>query len=87
MNVYFDNAATTSIRKEVIDKMSFVSETKKKYVASSQGWKCATCGVQLPGSFEVDHIIRLEHGGTNEINNLRAQCRNCHGEKTAMENL
>ena len=24
MNVYFDNAATTSIRKEVIDKMSFV---------------------------------------------------------------
>ena len=64
-----------------------VSETKKKYVASSQGWKCATCGVQLPGSFEVDHIIRLEHGGSNEINNLRAQCRNCHGEKTAMENL
>lgn len=64
-----------------------VSETKKKHVASSQGWKCATCGVQLPGSFEVDHIIRLEHGGTNEINNLRAQCRNCHGEKTAMENL
>tara|TARA_B100000424_G_scaffold31853_1_gene21732 strand:- start:5408 stop:5962 length:555 start_codon:yes stop_codon:yes gene_type:complete len=64
-----------------------VSETKKKYVASSQGWKCSTCGVQLPASFEVDHKIRLEHGGSNEVSNLHAQCRNCHGEKTTMENL
>ena len=64
-----------------------VSETKKKYVDSRQGMKCATCGVQLPASFEVDHKIRLEHGGSNEVNNLHAQCRNCHGEKTTMENL
>ena len=64
-----------------------VSETKKKYVASQQNWKCASCGAQLKASFEVDHTIRLEHGGTNEVNNLKAYCRNCHGDKTAMENL
>ena len=64
-----------------------VSETKKKYVAAQQGWKCGKCQKQLPAWFEVDHSIRLEHGGTNEVSNLVALCRDCHGEKTAMENL
>lgn len=62
-----------------------VSETKKKYVAAQQNWKCGKCSCQLPGWFEVDHKIRLEHGGDNHIGNLEALCRNCHGEKTAME--
>ena len=64
-----------------------VSETKKKYVAAQQGWKCGNCAKQLPAWFEVDHKIRLEHGGSNHIDNLVALCRDCHGEKTAMENL
>ena len=64
-----------------------VSETKKKYIASSQNWKCKGCSDQLNAWFEVDHIIRLEHGGSNEVQNLVALCRNCHGEKTAMENM
>ena len=64
-----------------------VSETKKKYVASSQDWKCFSCRMKLPASFEVDHKIRLDRGGTNEVNNLIAYCRNCHGEKTALETL
>jgi hypothetical protein len=64
-----------------------VSETKKKYVASSQNWLCGKCGKMLNHTFEVDHRIRLEHGGSNEVNNLVALCRNCHGEKTAMENM
>ena len=64
-----------------------VSETKKKYVASLQNWKCSKCHQQLSAWYEVDHKKRLEHGGTNELNNLEALCRECHGEKTAMENL
>ena len=64
-----------------------VSETKKKYVAAEQGWKCYDCKEQLPAWFEVDHTIRLDSGGSNHINNLVALCRNCHGKKTAMENL
>ena len=64
-----------------------VSETKKKYVASQQGWRCGKCNCQLPAWFEVDHKMRLEHGGSNHIDNLVALCRDCHGEKTAMENL
>ena len=36
-----------------------VSETKKKYVASNQDWKCGDCGTRLNAWFEVDHKIRL----------------------------
>ena len=64
-----------------------VSETKKKYVASMQDWKCGECSKQLNAWFEVDHKIRLEHGGSNEVQNLVAMCRECHGHKTAMENM
>jgi hypothetical protein len=64
-----------------------VSETKKKYVAANQDWKCGDCGVQLDHTFEIDHKVRLEYGGDNDVSNLIALCRNCHGKKTAMENM
>jgi hypothetical protein len=64
-----------------------VSETKKKYVASSQDWKCGNCKSQLDHTFEIDHKLRLEYGGGNDVQNLIALCRNCHGRKTASENM
>jgi len=64
-----------------------VSETKKKFVAASQNWHCKSCQKQLPAWFEVDHVIKLEYGGSNAIDNLVALCRDCHGKKTAYENL
>jgi hypothetical protein len=64
-----------------------VSETKKKYVAASQNWHCKHCHKQLPAWFEVDHVKKLEYGGSNNIENLEALCRDCHGKKTAFENL
>ena len=64
-----------------------VSETKKKFVAARQNWKCGECQQQLNAWFEVDHKIRLEHGGSNHIDNLVALCRECHGMKTTIENL
>ena len=64
-----------------------VGETKKKYVASQQSWKCAHCQNQLEAWYDVDHKVRLEYGGSNHISNLEALCKNCHGKKTAMENM
>jgi hypothetical protein len=64
-----------------------VSETKKKFVAARQNWHCGDCKNQLSAWFEVDHTVRLENGGSNHIDNLVALCRECHGKKTAMENL
>ena len=64
-----------------------VSETKKKFVAAQQNWRCKKCQKQLPAWFEVDHVMKLEYGGSNSIDNLEALCRDCHGRKTAIENL
>ena len=64
-----------------------VSETKKKYVASLQNWQCKHCKCQLSAWFEVDHRLRLDQGGTNDVSNLEALCRECHGKKTSMENM
>lgn len=64
-----------------------VSETKKKFVAARQSWTCGDCGTQLNAWFEVDHKVRLEHGGSNHVDNLVALCRECHGKKTTIENL
>ena len=59
-----------------------VSETKKKYVASRQQWRCNDCQQQLDHTYEVDHIKDLRFGGDNSVDNLVALCRNCHGKKT-----
>tara|TARA_B100000242_G_C42937530_1_gene434780 strand:- start:47 stop:619 length:573 start_codon:yes stop_codon:yes gene_type:complete len=64
-----------------------VSETKKKYVASSQSWKCAACAKQLKHTFQVDHKLDLQFGGTNHVDNLEALCNDCHAEKTARNYL
>ena len=64
-----------------------VSETKKKYVASSQNWRCAHCGKQLDHTFEIDHKVRLQDGGSNDVSQLEALCPGCHRLKTARENM
>jgi hypothetical protein len=84
------NSKKPEVNKDNTNKKSVkrsVSEAKKKYVAGSQGWNCAHCKEQLKPWFEVDHIVRLEYGGTNDISNLEALCRECHGKKTAKEHL
>jgi len=64
-----------------------VSETKKKFVAARQGWICEHCKKQLPAWFEVDHVISLEKGGSNHVDNLEALCRDCHGKKTCADRI
>lgn len=81
----FENGS--EVQQGVVKTKRSVSETKKKFVASRQNWRCDECNEQLKASFEVDHIIKLEHGGSNHIDNLVALCRGCHGDKTTIENL
>lgn len=63
-----------------------VSSLTKKMVASNQEWKCGTCKQTLDYTYEIDHNVPLFKGGSNEISNLIALCRNCHGKKTLLEN-
>ena len=64
-----------------------VSETKKKYVASRQKWRCGNCSQMLEATFEVDHKVELQNGGTNHVDNLWALCPNCHREKGIMNKI
>ena len=71
---------------DAIHKRS-VSETKKKYISAQQGWKCGHCQQQLSSTYEVDHIVPLYKGGTNDLTNLVSLCPNCHRKKTAMDRM
>lgn len=75
------------IKTERIKIMRQVTEKTKKIVAGGQEWKCAMCYQILPPTYEVDHILRLEFGGSNDISNLQALCPNCHRKKTMFEKL
>lgn len=79
--------ASNSISSSTTKIKRVVSETKKKFVAARQNWRCNLCQRQLNAWFEIDHINRLEYGGTNHVDNLSALCRECHGQKTTIENL
>jgi len=73
------NVPTSKLRK--------VSDQLKKLVASQQRWNCKKCKNILDATYEVDHILALEDGGSNDIYNLQALCRNCHGKKTMEDNI
>lgn len=62
-----------------------VSESRKKMIAASQQWRCSHCKEQLDFNYQIDHIIRLEYGGSNDPSNLTALCPNCHSKKTILE--
>ena len=64
-----------------------VSESLKKMVASDQKWKCNICLKELDFTYEIDHILPLYKGGTNNRDNLQALCRPCHGKKTLTEKM
>ena len=69
-----------------------VTESQKKRVAGRQRYTCAasvpeyTCPMRGEpfdeSGYEIDHIIELRDGGTNEETNLQALCIMCHRVKT-----
>lgn len=42
-------------------------------------------GCRARRATEVDHIIPLKRGGTNDLSNLQPLCRSCHRKKTRSE--
>ncbi len=48
-----------------------------------QKGKCAYCRKKLGTAYDVDHIIPLSRGGTNERKNIQITCPKCNGSKGA----
>lgn len=50
------------------------------------GFTCAYCGVSSrEARLEIDHVLPVSSGGTNDINNLVAACRECNAGKAVDE--
>lgn len=51
-------------------------------VFKRDGYKCRECGAgKDETSLEIDHIVPVAKGGTNNINNLQTLCRECNRMK------
>ncbi|WP_103667602.1 HNH endonuclease [Pseudanabaena sp. BC1403] len=57
----------------------------RKYVFERDNYQCQSCQkIDLTTkNLQVDHIIPLAQGGTNEFSNFQTLCAKCNREKSA----
>jgi 5-methylcytosine-specific restriction endonuclease McrA len=55
-------------------------------IKESQNHQCGACQKDLTDIFEIDHVVALQFGGTNLVDNLMALCCECHSKKSIKEN-
>ena len=54
----------------------------KKYVFERDRHHCQSCGkTNLEANLNIDHIIPLARGGSNDISNLQTLCHTCNQQK------
>ena len=67
------------------------TELQRRQIAKRQNWICAGKECTLKGhelqEYDVDHIIPLSLGGSEEDDNLQALCPGCHRKKTDQERI
>lgn len=55
---------------------------KKGYICYRQGFRCTWCGNRIgPRVAQLDHIIRVQDGGSCHVDNLQALHDSCHKKK------
>jgi 5-methylcytosine-specific restriction enzyme A len=60
------------IRKEVLERDRFECQLRFPVICFGR-------------ATQVDHIVRPEEGGTNDLANLRAVCKPCHARRTGQQ--
>lgn len=59
-----------------------ISPAVRKYVFERDLYQCKSCGkTHLETVLNIDHIIPLARGGSNDISNLQTLCRSCNQRK------
>lgn len=54
-----------------------------QYLAARDKGRCTICGEKLNGNVDIDHIVPVKDGGTNESGNLRVVHASCHKARHA----
>ena len=63
------------------NRKTLSKKIRAEVLAKTNG-NCAYCGDPI-GRLYVDHIVPIDHGGTNDISNLHASCFSCNSFKHA----
>lgn len=66
--------------------MSKVSRKLKNKIQKSANYHCGYCQIPqdlIPNLLEIEHLLPLAEGGTNEEENLWLACRNCNSYKSS----
>lgn len=67
-------------------KRKTLHQKVRQMIAAKQEWKCKRCEKLFDeGGFDINHIIEVAAGGTNDTDNLEAVCKCCHGIITAQQ--
>ena len=88
-NQSFSNLINELKRRALDDKVQRHQPTKeeRKQIFEDAGACCAECkkAIKPKQKFNIDHIIPLGDGGTNEPENLQVLCVPCHFAKSKIE--
>lgn len=57
---------------------------KRERIFLRDGYTCQCCG-RVTHELELDHIVNVAQGGTEDDSNLQSLCVPCHKKKTAQE--
>lgn len=79
------NHANDDIPIRRICKRESMSSDMRHQIKNRQNDACGICKKGITTIFQIDHIIALQYGGTNNIDNLMALCCECHAEKSHKE--
>ena len=95
LDIPFTNQTFTRVASQVYERFNNkagglkylrknINKIQSDKIIDNQNNKCNNCG-KSADKYEIDHIIPLMSGGTNEFTNLQALCKTCHDNKSRLE--
>ena len=73
------------VGKSLKEDRAYLTEQEKEQIIQDHDSCCVLCNCKS-NKLQIDHIIPLGNGGTNDFDNLQLICIDCHKEKTKEEN-